>query len=176
MYIQTKEIGPDGLAIDRRFTHRMPAPPEGADAVSVGEVHVTGTLTRTGGGVDFKGDIETVATVTCSRCLEPYRLPLALRFRLLYTAVADPAARGEHRIDEETITLARYDGARIDLGGLLEEQVYLGLPLKPLCRADCRGLCSRCGTNRNAEACDCPETQDGARTEDPRLLSLKTLL
>ena len=85
-------------------------------------------------------------------------------------------ARGERRIAEESITHARYDGARINLAELLEEQVYLGLPLKPLCRADCRGLCSRCGTNLNVEACECPERQDGTRTEDPRLLTLKTLL
>jgi uncharacterized protein len=176
MYLQTKEIDPDGLTIDRRFNYDMPAPPGGVEAVSVGEVHITGTLSKTGDGIDFRGDIETVATTACSRCLEPYSLPMALHFRLLYTLESDTNARGERRIAEESITHARYDGARINLGELLEEQVYLGLPLKPLCRADCRGLCSRCGTNLNVEACECPEKQDGTRTEDPRLLTLKTLL
>jgi len=176
MFIQTKEIGPDGLTIDRQFTYDMPAPPGGVEAVSIGEVHLSGTLNRTGGGIDFRGDIETVATTACSRCLEPYALPMALHFRLLYTLETDTHSRGERRVDEESITHARYDGARINLGELLEEQVYLGLPLKPLCRADCRGLCTRCGTNLNFGTCDCAETQDGSRTEDPRLLTLKTLL
>jgi len=176
MFIQTKEIGPDGLDIDRRFEYDMPVPPEGVEAVSVGEVHITGALSKTGEGIDFQGDIETVATTACSRCLEPYPLPMELHFRLLYTLESDSGTRGERRIKDESITHARYDGMRINLGELLEEQVYLGLPLKPLCRTDCKGLCTNCGTNLNVEACECPEKQDGARTEDPRLLTLKTLL
>lgn len=176
MFIQTKEIGPEGLAIDRRFDYDMPAPPEGVAGVSVGEVHITGTLSRTGDGIDFQGDIDTVVTTECSRCLEPYRLPMEIHFRLLYTPESGTEGRGERRIDDESITHAHYDGARISLGELLEEQVYLGLPLKPLCRADCRGLCTRCGTNLNVDACECAEHQEGTRTEDPRLLTLKTLL
>jgi len=176
MYIKTKEIGPDGLIIDRRFKYDLPDPPEGVEAVSIGEVHITGELGRTGDGIEFRGDIETVATTACSRCLEPYSLPMALHFQLLYTLESSTSNRGERRIDEESITHAHYDGARINLGELLEEQVYLGLPLKPLCRADCKGLCSRCGTNLNVEACECPEKQDGTGTEDPRLLTLKSLL
>jgi uncharacterized protein len=176
MFIQTKEIGRDGLTIDRRFEYDMPAPPGGVEAVSVGEVHVTGTLNRTGAGIDFRGDIDTIATTACSRCLEPYQLPLALHFRLLYTPESDAQSRGERRIDDESITHAHYDGAGISLGELLEEQVYLALPLKPLCRTDCKGLCACCGMNLNVEACECSENQDGTRTEDPRLLTLKTLL
>ncbi len=176
MYIRTKEIGSGGLTIDRRFNYDMPAPPEGMETLSVGEVHIAGTLSKTGEGIDFRGDIETVAGAVCSRCLEPYPLPMALHFRLLYTMESNTTARGERRMDEGSVPHARYDGARINLGELLEEQVYLGLPLKPLCRTDCRGLCTRCGKNLNVAACDCPETQDGTRTEDPRLLKLKTLL
>jgi uncharacterized protein len=52
----------------------------------------------------------------------------------------------------------------------MREQFYLSLPMKPLCRADCRGLCPSCGTNLNRGACDCR-----AGWEDTRFAALKAL-
>jgi uncharacterized protein len=172
MYIKTKEIGPSGLVVDRRLTYVLPPDPEGAEAVGIGEVHLTGELRRAEDGFSFIGDITTIARLPCSRCLEPHDLPLDLHFDLLYTDAPEAPGRGENRIDERSITRAHVDGARIDLGELLAEQVYLGLPLKPLCKADCHGLCPKCGTNLNMGTCGCQEE----RADDPRLLVLKTLL
>ncbi len=59
----------------------------------------------------------------------------------------------------------------IDLGQMIEEQFYLALPMKPLCHADCKGLCANCGTNLNVAACDCQ-----VRWEDPRLAVLKAFI
>jgi uncharacterized protein len=53
---------------------------------------------------------------------------------------------------------------------MLREQFYLALPMKPLCRDECRGLCPSCGTNRNTGACTCAPVW-----EDPRLAPLKEL-
>jgi uncharacterized protein len=53
---------------------------------------------------------------------------------------------------------------------LLREQFYLALPMKPLCREDCKGLCPQCGTNLNTGSCEC-----GPALEDPRLAPLKQL-
>ena len=65
-----------------------------------------------------------------------------------------------------------YEGDRLDLGEVIREQVLLGLPLKPLCREDCQGLCPRCGKNRNAGPCGCtPEEEAG----DARLEPLRKL-
>jgi uncharacterized protein len=52
----------------------------------------------------------------------------------------------------------------------MHEQFYLSLPMKPLCRQDCRGLCTVCGTNLNRETCDCKRDW-----EDPRLDVLRKL-
>ena len=54
---------------------------------------------------------------------------------------------------------------------LLREQFYLALPMKPLCREECQGLCPQCGVNRNVEACQC-----STRWDDPRLAALKALI
>ncbi len=64
-----------------------------------------------------------------------------------------------------------YRDEHIDLNDLLREQFYLALPMKPLCKNDCRGICPQCGANRNLTKCDC-----NPHIEDPRMAGLKTLL
>ena len=52
----------------------------------------------------------------------------------------------------------------------MREQFYLALPMKPLCRDACKGLCPHCGTNLNASSCDCAPAW-----QDPRLAALREL-
>lgn len=172
IYIKTKEIGPDGLGVDRWIESLLPLPIEGGEVVKVDRTHLTGDLLRDSGDLAFTGEIETVVTLPCGRCLEAYVLPLDLRFSLIYTTAPEGPMRRESRVDEESITLTHYDGVQVDLDALLREQIYLGLPLKPLCRPDCLGLCPRCGTNFNHGTCACPKERD----DDPRFLALKKLL
>jgi uncharacterized protein len=54
---------------------------------------------------------------------------------------------------------------------MIREQLHLVIPMKRLCRDDCRGLCPRCGTNRNEKTCGC-----SLEDQDPRLASLGKLL
>ncbi len=64
----------------------------------------------------------------------------------------------------------RFANDEIDLRQLMEEQFYLSLPMKPLCKDDCKGLCANCGTNLNKATCDC-----NTQWEDPRLAALRDL-
>jgi len=171
MFIETKEIGPEGLVVSRSIDgFRLPL--SGAEAIWIDRVQMNGDLLKEDDGISFAGRIETRATLACSRCLEEYILPLDLPFNLFYTTAPETAPGNERRLDEDMVTRVHIDGSRIDLRSFLSEQVYLGLPLKPLCRPDCLGLCPRCGTNLNTDACTCAEE----RTEDPRLRILKSLL
>jgi uncharacterized protein len=52
----------------------------------------------------------------------------------------------------------------------MREQFYLALPMKPLCRPDCQGLCPVCGKNRNVETCACQ-----SEWVDPRMEALRRL-
>ena len=63
-----------------------------------------------------------------------------------------------------------YEDFVVPFDPLVEEQLQLELPMKPLCRPDCRGLCPRCGADRNSAPCDCREEGD------ERLAKLKSLL
>lgn len=113
------------------------------------------------------GRLTTVLELSCSRCLEPFALPVDASFDVRYLPQSENVGE-EREIEEDDLSDAFYRDEVIDLGQLMDEQFYLALPMKPLCRAECRGLCSNCGTNLNLGTCECK-----VRWEDPRLAGLK---
>ena len=116
------------------------------------------------------GRVQTTLTMPCSRCVEPFSFPVDATFDLRYQPRTENSGEPEREIEEDDLTTAFYENDTIDLGDLMREQFYLALPMKPLCRDDCRGLCPTCGANLNRETCDCTPVW-----EDPRLVVLKTL-
>src|SRR5687767_5795108 len=101
------------------------------------------------------GGVTTTLELPCSRCLEPFTCPIDAAFDLRYQPHARNTGEGEREIEEDDLTTAFYENDTIDLGQLIHEQFYLVLPMKPLCRDECKGLCPTCGTNWNKGACDC---------------------
>jgi uncharacterized protein len=129
-------------------------------------------VTREKDAVQIAGRAATTLELTCSRCAEPFRIPVEAEFDLRYLPIAAaPSGEEEVEVGEEDINTAFYTEGVIDLGALVREQLNLALPMKPLCREDCQGLCPVCGANRNTTSCDCE-----ARWEDPRLAGLRALL
>ena len=127
------------------------------DRQEPGRYRVAGQLT---------GELE----LTCSRCLEPFTLPVAADFDLRYVPRAENAGEGEQEVEEDDLSTSFYDDDQIDLSQLIMEQFQLALPMKPLCTDACKGLCPRCGTNLNTGSCDCSQ-----KWEDPRLAALKAM-
>jgi uncharacterized protein len=121
-----------------------------------------------------KASVAGEATVECSRCLTPFSLPLEVAFEEEFVEgePSDEADEQEFEVDEQR-TVTYYSGDEIDLSEPLRENVLLELPMKPLCREDCRGLCTTCGTNLNEGECQCTEA---THVVDPRLAALKDLL
>jgi uncharacterized protein len=116
------------------------------------------------------GTVATELELPCSRCLELLRLPIAAPFDLRYLPASEASTDVEREVGREDLETSYYRNDEIDLNELLREQFYLALPMKPLCRDDCRGLCTQCGTNLNTGTCDCAPVW-----EDPRLAALKGL-
>ena len=106
----------------------------------------------------------------CSRCLEPFTLPVDASFDLRYHPHALNTGEGEREVEEDDLTTAFYENETIDLGLLMAEQFYLALPMKPLCSVECKGLCPECGANLNRATCTCTRGW-----EDPRFAVLKRL-
>jgi uncharacterized protein len=117
------------------------------------------------------GRVRTELELSCSRCLDAYRLPIDAAFDHRYLpSSAATATAAEREIEENDLETSYYTEDQIDLDELMREQFYLALPMKPLCQDDCKGLCPQCGMNRNSGACDC-----SAVWEDPRLAALRAL-
>lgn len=121
------------------------------------------------------GTVKTALELQCSRCLEPFVMPVDREFDLRYLphGAAEPESDDdeEAEVEEDDVAVTFYRDESIDLNELLREQFYLVLPMKPLHAEDCKGICPQCGTNRNLTPCDCHP-----QWEDPRLAGLKTLL
>ena len=121
--------------------------------------------------VRLVGRLRTVLETDCGRCLEAFAIPVDTTFDLMFLPLADATSAGEREVQDADIGVSFYKDDVIDLGEVMREQFFLALPMKPLCRPDCKGLCPVCGANRNREPCDCR-----AEWVDPRMAGLKKLL
>jgi uncharacterized protein len=116
------------------------------------------------------GTVGTRLELTCSRCLEPFTWLVDSAFDLMYQPKGKSTDEGEREIGDGDFSSAFYENETIDLGELMREQFYLTVPMKPLCREDCQGLCVTCGVNLNRGSCGCRRSW-----EDPRLEALRAL-
>jgi uncharacterized protein len=177
LLIDIPRIPPDGFEIDEALTPeslhlesetefrllpgaRLHAHVELVDGTTA---HVRGRL-----GADLEPE--------CGRCLEHYPVRIDQELDLFYLprAAEEPQAEEEDvELSDRDVVVGYYDRDRLDLGDAMREQLFLSLPLKLLCREDCRGLCPTCGKNLNAGDCGCPPAQE---PEDPRLASLRRLI
>ena len=118
-----------------------------------------------------KGRVATTIELSCSRCLDPFEVPVDAAFELRYVPQSVNTGDGEREIAEDDLATAYYRDGTLDVTELVREQFQLALPMKPLCRDACKGLCPHCGANLNRTECGCAPAW-----EDPRLAPLKQLL
>jgi len=115
------------------------------------------------------GSFSTKLEVGCARCLEPVSSEALREFDLLYRPEGIDAGRDEISVTQAEAEIGYYTGEGLLLEDFLREQVLLSLPIKTVCREDCKGLCPHCGKNLNTESCDCK-----VRPVDPRWDGLKS--
>jgi uncharacterized protein len=120
--------------------------------------------------IRLSGDVATNVEMACARCLEPVVQNVARSFDLLYRPLGSDAGREEISVTAADAEIGYYQGEGLALEDAVREQVLLALPLKVLCREDCKGLCAHCGKNLNLERCSCAEP-----IEDPRWSALKDI-
>lgn len=117
----------------------------------------------------LSGQISGRLQATCARCAETFTWPLDVPFEVVLTP-RQVSARPDGALLAEDVALGFYEGPEVDLSPLVCEQTLLALPTRPMCREDCRGLCSRCGVNLNTTSCTCE-----AATTAPRLSRIAAL-
>jgi uncharacterized protein len=115
-------------------------------------------LERISEGIVVRGELTSTWSAPCSRCLEPVTGALGVHVDELFEAV--PLEGETYPLEEDVI----------DLEPMVRDALLLELPLVPLCRADCAGLCASCGVNHNIASCDCATDEP-----DPRWAALRSL-
>src|SRR5262245_17231331 len=164
MIVRISEIPDEGIEVESPGDLGPVFPEEGWSLDAV-DLHIE----RRGGDVLVTGRFRVTVELQCSRCLEP--LPTSVGPEVDLQLVPAPSVRHEQvELRPDDLELDFQQGDTLDVAGLLRSETDLALPMKPLCRPDCRGLCSVCGANRNVTACGC----DG-RGLDPRLAPLEAL-
>jgi uncharacterized protein len=118
----------------------------------------------------LQGDLATTLELPCARCLDPVRQDVARTFDLLYRPLGTDAGNEELSVTAAEAEIGYYQGEGVLLEDALREQVLLSVPLKVVCREDCKGLCPSCGKNRNTDPCSCAPV-----VGDPRWAALKDL-
>src|SRR5687768_281558 len=153
-----RQIAPQTLAFDQE-DFRLKTP-----------VELTGDIRKDTNKVRLTGQIRATLECDCGRCLEQFDVPVDTTFDLLFLPAVSNTGGEEQEVAEEDLGVSFYKDDVIDLRQVIREQFYLALPMKPLCRAECKGLCPVCGINRNRESCSC----DSAWV-DPRFDVLRKL-
>jgi len=137
---------------------KLPLPPD----QELRDLTGTARFTRTPQGLLSQVKMRATLYAECARCLTTFPLPLVIDFTELY-------AFAQKYVTESGLILP--DDGNVDLEPLVQEYMLLEVPLNPLCKPDCKGLCPICGGNLNEEICD-----HDAEAVDPRLIALKKLL
>jgi len=124
----------------------------------IGNLDWAASAERAGEEIRITGKLDTRVEVACSRCLEPAQIhvskPFDLFFRKRDEAMFDEDEEVE--LGEKETRTAFFTGTKLLIADILREQILLSLPMKVLCKVDCKGLCPTCGTNLNSGSCSCP--------------------
>jgi uncharacterized protein len=157
MIIRVSELRGDGVTVDdpaavaasfadpswRLDRVRLSIEPDGADVL-------------------VRGDLRATVPQTCGRCLETF--PAQVGADIDVRVVPRPASADSVELGADDLDVDFYANDVLDLSALIATETTLALPMKPLCRPGCRGLCPVCGCNRNDVSCACR-----VQPPDPRL-------
>ncbi len=105
------------------------------DVEFVDNIHIDCKFTKVNTEIIADADINFNRLITCSRCMEKVRQALSQKFKRSYNG----SSLGEY----------------LDIDNDIREEILLNFPMKVLCKADCKGVCSKCGVNLNIKECGC---------------------
>jgi uncharacterized protein len=155
------------------FTHTY-----GADTLSLddearlaSEATVVGRASRKDSVVKVSGNIRAEVEVFCDRCAASVTVPLEVKFDTAFLPAENEKSALENvELQKDDPDFSIYEGETLDLDDVAREQILLALPMRRLCREECKGLCPTCGLNLNTGACSCAEKEI-----DPRWAGLADL-
>ena len=141
------------------------------DLLDIGPIDCRGEIHTTTSGYVLRLDLEYEQAVSCVRCLGAIRSSVKNEVDLLLgiRPEGQNASQTEDELDREDLGVVMLPTPVLDTRPLVVEHVQLGVPMKPLCKEDCAGLCGQCGADLNQGPCSCKAEVD------PRWAALKGL-
>ena len=166
------KIPPEGQEVSFEIADPAKAGIELAVALE-GPVVADFEIQRLGNEIQVEGTVRATARLQCSRCLAPFTYPVAGSVEATF---APPAKLVEgdhqHELAQDELEVEPLVQGGADLRGVIAEQIHLNLPLKPLCREDCPGICPHCGRPGAEGECGCAPSAGDSRWEALRKLKV----
>jgi uncharacterized metal-binding protein YceD (DUF177 family) len=152
MRFKINEIGAEGLPLNVAVTADWVAAacPDLDARPGPRGLGLVGRIEKMGEDYLLRASLSGEIQSTCARCLEPANVPVNVP--LAVTFVSTEADKTDDDEDPDVIALK---GGEIDVGEEVRDEILLALPINPLCKESCRGLCPVCGGNLNLTACGC---------------------
>lgn len=138
--------------------------------VAISPLEMSGEVLRIEGGYALSARLVYEGQLECSRCLVAYPFQEDDAFSLVLYPRRPESTEEEVELLQEDLDALFYDDPVVPLEPIAEERVQMALPMKPLCRPDCKGLCAGCGKDLNQGPCGCSH-----EAADPRWEALRAL-
>jgi uncharacterized protein len=122
-------------------------------------------FTNTGSLIIAKGDFATAVQLQCSRCLADFSIPVSSPLDEQFEIADEEAPVDEEdspEFESDNDLQSLFTNYMLDITELIRQALILALPLRPLCREECSGLCLTCGQNLNEARCDCDKKADAS--------------
>jgi uncharacterized protein len=117
-------------------------------------------MRRTNQGILVDGPVEVSVELTCVRCLEPFTLHISFDLEEQYYPTIDVVTGLSLPESDDELIFPIDQNHQLDLREALRQNLLLALPMQPICKEDCAGLCPQCGKNLNEGQCDCQPPMD----------------
>jgi uncharacterized protein len=115
-------------------------------------------LLKQGSRVYISGRVDFQAQMTCSACAEPFRTETIESLYVEFEHGLPPAPGKIHELGEDDLVRSFYSNDELDIMPVIRDTILLSIPIAPICRPDCRGICPECGENLNRRECACCKT------------------
>lgn len=138
------------------------------EKIFFGDVFTKVIIDKRGQNYYIKIKSNVTGKFNCDRCLDKFNKSIISESKLIYTEDKTLVDSTEEEKDE--IRYLRPEDTDVDLSEDIRQYLFLSVPVKMLCRDECKGLCPKCGKNLNFDKCECKK-----ELIDPRWEKLKEL-
>jgi uncharacterized protein len=153
MRYKIKDIGEGGLDLSVPVSQAWLTAECSETSIGLGEdgLRFEGRLEPAGQGYLLRGTLRGTLTASCARCLELARIAIESPMAVSFVEDAESDDDDDHLGDD----VLSFEHDVIDIGPPIRDEILLAVPMSPICREDCAGICPTCGRNRNLTPCDC---------------------